>query len=73
MRLKTTYVPKDCMLCNEPPRAILVDAAGLDAWLNGALIQDALPDLSDGEREEVKSGIHEECWDRMFGGDDAEE
>lgn len=39
-------------------------------WLHdGGLIQDALPDLSDQDREVLLSGISPEDWDREFGDD----
>ena len=40
--------------------------AGLEAWESGVLIQDALPELSASEREQLMTGIHAECWDRAF-------
>lgn len=39
---------------------------GIEAYKNGALLQDAFPFLSDGEREFLKSGITPEEWDAMF-------
>lgn len=54
-----------CMLCGESGR-IVVDEAGLEAWESGVLIQDALPELSASEREQLMTGIHAECWDRAF-------
>ena len=38
------------------------------AWQNGALIQDAMPQLSADDREFVKTGITGEEWDQLFGG-----
>ena len=38
----------------------------LNAWLNGALIQDAFPNLSDNEREFILSGISGEEWNQLF-------
>lgn len=44
-------------------------------WKTGVIphIQDALPDLSAGERELLISGMCEECWDQMIGSEDEEE
>ena len=39
----------------------------IDAWKNGMLIQDAMPDLTVNEREFIKSGITPEEWDLTFG------
>jgi len=39
-------------------------------WLDrGMLIQDAMPNLSDDEREYAMTGISASQWDEMFGGD----
>jgi len=38
------------------------------AWNMGALIQDAMPQLSADEREFIKTGITGEEWDQLFGG-----
>ena len=40
------------------------------AWENGALIQNALPYLTPGEREVLIRGTSEPCFDRMFGGEE---
>jgi hypothetical protein len=34
----------------------------------GEYIQDAFPTLSAGEREQLMTGIHSECWDKEFAG-----
>jgi hypothetical protein len=46
---------------------IPVTQAQLDAWENGALIQNAMPNLSPGEREFIKTGITPAEWDATFG------
>ena len=46
-------------------------ARDLTLWQQGALIQDALPQLSENEREFVLSGITADEWDMEFA--DAEE
>lgn len=38
----------------------------IDAYVNGALIQDAFPQLSADDREFFKTGITSEEWDAMF-------
>lgn len=41
---------------------------GYHLWrTGGAAIQDALPSLSVGDREQIKTGIHSECFEAMFG------
>jgi len=39
----------------------------LDAWLRGALIQDAFPQLSASAREFILTGMTDEEWDELFG------
>jgi hypothetical protein len=38
----------------------------IDAWNNGKLIQEAMPDLTAGEREFIKTGITDEVWTSTF-------
>lgn len=49
-------------------KEINVTEEQLWAWQNGALIQDAMPQLSADDREFVKTGITGEEWDQLFGG-----
>ena len=42
---------------------------GLKAWKNGALIQDALPEVSPENREFIMTGITPSMWDHLFGED----
>jgi hypothetical protein len=39
---------------------------GFEAWLEGELIQNAMPFLSSSDRELMISGINSEDWDSMF-------
>lgn len=57
---------KHCMLCGEQD-LILVDADGYDRWVAGTNIQFAFPELSKEVREQLISGTHDECWQKMFG------
>jgi hypothetical protein len=38
----------------------------IQAYMGGALIQDAFPNLSADDREFIKTGITAESWDEMF-------
>jgi hypothetical protein len=40
----------------------------LDNYAQGALLQNAFPNLSADEREFIKSGITTEEWESLFGG-----
>lgn len=48
-------------------RNLDVSEAEIDAWENGALIQDALPQLSAADREWLLTGITAEEWEKAFG------
>lgn len=39
----------------------------LNEWQSGVLIQNAMPNLTAGEREFIKTGITDEEWDNAFG------
>ena len=43
-----------------------VEPEQVKAWLNGMLIQDAMPELSPTDREFIMSGITQEEWDGIF-------
>lgn len=51
-----------CPYCGTESQ-ILVDTQAYTDWLNGTLIQDAFPDLDPSERESIKTGICDECWE----------
>jgi hypothetical protein len=40
-------------------------------WENGAMIQNAMPNLTADQREFIKTGITPAEWAETFGGDDA--
>jgi outer membrane biogenesis lipoprotein LolB len=39
----------------------------IEDWINGRLIQDAMPHLTDDEREFMMTGITPKEWERAFG------
>lgn len=49
----------------ENTKEINVTAAQFEAWRNGALIQNAMPNLTADEREFIKTGITPEEWASM--------
>ena len=55
-----------CRLCRTK-HVVIVPAAGYLKWAKGqAKIQEALPGLTDDERELLVSGICGQCFDKMF-------
>lgn len=58
-----------CPMCHEQ-HDVTCSLAGLKAWIGGELIQCALPDLSDLQREQLMTGYCQPCWDKMFPDED---
>ena len=48
-------------------REIEVTQEQLDAWNSGELIQRAMPDLNEDDREFILTGILPHQWDELFG------
>lgn len=48
-------------------RDIPCTAEQLQAWQNGQYIQNAMPNVSDSDREFLISGVTPEEWDEAFG------
>ena len=65
----TTIVTSFCGVCSTDS-IVEVPLEGLLRWQRGELIQNALPTLSDDERELLISGTHRQCWDGLFTEDD---
>ncbi len=62
----TTVVAVPCHFCREVVEIENVDVQGFIAWQGGELIQNALPALSDDQRELLISGTCPKCWNAMF-------
>ena len=63
---RTTIVAVDCIRCKERQH-IRTKTEDLDSWENGEKIQNAMPYLSDDEREILISQVCGTCFDNMFG------
>jgi hypothetical protein len=46
--------------------ALEVDSIAYNAWKEGALIQEVLPDMDKADREQLMTGIHPACWIEIF-------
>lgn len=57
-------ITRPCMWCGQRSE-IEVNYAHYQKWVQGALIQNAFPELNADERELVKLGTHPECWGSM--------
>lgn len=58
-------VNRRCPICLKPS-SVSVPEYALAAWRQGAMIQDAMPMLTAEEREIIKTGIHDSCWNGIF-------
>ena len=61
-----TNVAMTCAFCGKF-HLVEVDLEQLEAWRNGELIQNAMPDLTPVEREQLISGLCPKCQAEMFG------
>jgi len=70
--LSASLVPVVTPACCVCGRATTLEVApeAYDAWKRGALIQDAFAHESEDLREMLQTGIHPDCWDSMFAGED---
>ena len=61
-----TNVVMTCTFCRKF-HLVEVDLEQLEAWQNGELIQNAMPDLTLTEREQLISGLCPKCQAEIFG------
>jgi len=71
MLAMTAVVAVPCRIC-KTVHDLSVNMLGFADWQSGKLIQDALPELSAGERELLISGTCDECWQQLFPPDEDE-
>ena len=62
---------RKCFHCSQTG-FVVVKSDDLDKYSDGALIQEAFPEMPMDRREQIISGIHPECWDKMMKGDEDE-
>lgn len=58
-------ITSSCCVCGKRSR-VKVPEDGFTAWKSGELIQNALPHLTEDERELLITGTHPLCWDGIF-------
>lgn len=51
---------------------VVVRSDDFNKYADGALIQEAFPEMPMDRREQLISGTHPECWDKMMKGDEDE-
>jgi hypothetical protein len=61
----TGYSTRKCLHCNKPG-FLSIDEDELFAYLTGQPAQEAFKSLSNPIREQIISGTHPECWEKMF-------
>ena len=63
------FETRPCIVCNEEGHLAL-PTAGFRAWRSGAFVQDAFPTMPADKREQLITGTHPACWERLFGSED---
>ena len=58
----------ECPACYHE-RNVTCVASGYADWVNGTVIQKAMPTLTTSEREALISGICDTCWDNLYSED----
>lgn len=56
----------ECRRCKKTQILKGIPMEGLQRWMNGELIQNALPKLNPWQRELLISQICPECWEEIF-------
>ena len=62
----TIQLNRVCYICKEKS-FVLVDAVLYRLWDSGSLIQNVWPGLTPAQREMIKLGYHDDCWEETFG------
>lgn len=65
--MRNAVVAIDCPFCHNE-HCVEVNENAYYRWQAGELIQNAMPDLSPTEREQLISGLCPECQEIIFGG-----
>ena len=65
--METVLVRTTCVTCGAQ-KIHEVSKEGYDAYMSGARVSEAFPDLSLEDKERFISGICPVCWDQMFKG-----
>lgn len=66
----TTVMTSRCTMCNQAGAVTMSTAdweAGSEARKNGAMVQNCFPMLDPEVREQLMTGMHPSCFDRMLG------
>ena len=66
--MNKTLIEMKCPFCGRE-HSVTVNADAYNDWLNGDLIQRAMPELSATEREQLISQTCPTCQDKIFGYD----
>lgn len=64
-----TIVSAECIDCHET-KSFTVSTSGYDRWAKGQVIQRALPEVPEDDREILISGQCGKCFDAMFAEDE---
>lgn len=59
------HIHRMCPFCHKAGMVTILEKQ-YHWWQDGMAIQNAMPDVSPGDREFLKSGIHSTCWDAEY-------
>lgn len=59
------YVTPPCPYCAQTG-TVTASRSGVMKWAQGALIQNALPELTPAQREQLITGFHPDCFEKAF-------
>lgn len=62
-----------CWVCGKEGLVCGVPREGFQRWMSGELIQNALPELSADDRQQLLDGVHGPCFDALLPYDDEDE
>lgn len=61
------YNTKRCMVCKKTGEVDIPGSEYFNWAVKGMHIQDAMPSVNVDDREQIITGTHKECWDKLFG------
>lgn len=64
--MKNLTITLQCPFCGDY-HEVSVNETAYDKWCGGELIQNAMPDMTPTEREQLISGLCPKCQEKIFG------
>jgi hypothetical protein len=71
--IQVQHTTKQCIRCGENGLVTVFANDLIDYLHNNKHVQNAFPYLDAGEREQIMTGTHPKCWEKMFPEEDEDE